>query len=72
MPFTLKIDADGAITRSGRVGAIIRQLKTLSGKSTVHYNNSTRQFEITAAKREFCDATAEAIQGAMKEFLRKR
>ena len=70
MPFTLKIDADGAITRSGRVGAIIRQLKTLSGKSTVHYNNATRQFHITAAKREFCDATAEAIQGAMKEFLR--
>lgn len=70
MPFTLKIDADGAITRTGRVGAIIRQLKTLSGKSTVHYNNATRQFHITAAKREFCDATAEAIQGAMKDFLR--
>ena len=65
MPFTSKLDANGTITRAGRIGAIIRQLKDLSGRSSVHYQNSTRQFVITAHKREFCEATQRAIEAAM-------
>lgn len=69
MPFTIKIDANGIITRTGRIGAIIRQLRTLSGRSSVHYQNSTRQFVITAPKREFCEATQRAIETAMSKLV---
>lgn len=78
MPITLNIPANGAITRSGRIGSIIRQLATLSTvrigqktvKASVSYKNSTREFEIRAAKRDFCDVVAEAINKAMDDFVK--
>ena len=73
MPFTKKLDADVSLVRTGQVGLIIRQLKTLAaGKANVHFNNQTRQFEITAVKREFCDTVAERIVKAMSDVVQGR
>lgn len=73
MTQTLRLPVGASsITRTGRIGRIISQLREISHpKSRVAYNNSTREFVIQAPTLAFCEKTSQAIEAAMTKLARE-